>query len=280
MQLPKSNTLPIENLSACFKDTTNAYKFYWFLSILDFIVEKNLKHIPIKEVAIRMISNAWYPLDYYKLSFGKQDGFKNIARILSEKILIDNSVNSAPLLEQIKTKLNRDDLEMIYRSFNKLLRWVPYRFIRPFFRTQLFGIPDYQVNKKIVELAKNSNGNNTPYFFEGEEIFITKKWFDYFMDNQTILRGFIKWHLVKFLQKHNPNVIGLSNKLDKPSHRDLHFAREYWNIYMLSNETRCIYSNGLVNIDSLSLDHFLPWSFVTHDQLWNIVPTTSRTFLN
>ena len=26
--------------------------------------------------------------------------------------------------------------------------------------------------------------------------------------------------------------------------------------------------------DSISLDHYLPWSFVAHDQLWNLIPTT------
>ncbi len=26
--------------------------------------------------------------------------------------------------------------------------------------------------------------------------------------------------------------------------------------------------------DSFSLDHFLPWSFVAHDLLWNITPTS------
>ena len=26
--------------------------------------------------------------------------------------------------------------------------------------------------------------------------------------------------------------------------------------------------------DNISLDHYLPWSFVAHDQLWNLIPTT------
>ena len=87
MKLPNSNKLPIEKLSACFTDTTNAYKFYWFLSILDHLLEKEELHIPLKELAIRMIASAWYPLDYYKHSFGKQDGFKKIAISISNKIV-------------------------------------------------------------------------------------------------------------------------------------------------------------------------------------------------
>ena len=29
-------------------------------------------------------------------------------------------------------------------------------------------------------------------------------------------------------------------------------------------------------MDNLSLDHYLPWSFVTHDLLWNLIPTSKE----
>jgi hypothetical protein len=28
-----------------------------------------------------------------------------------------------------------------------------------------------------------------------------------------------------------------------------------------------------LSADKLALDHYLPWSFVAHDQLWNLIPT-------
>ncbi len=34
-----------------------------------------------------------------------------------------------------------------------------------------------------------------------------------------------------------------------------------------------IYTNRPITLDDLSIDHFIPWSFVLHDRLWNLAPT-------
>ena len=42
---------------------------------------------------------------------------------------------------------------------------------------------------------------------------------------------------------------------------------------MLAQEQlRCIYTGRNLSLETSSLDHFLPWSFIAHDQLWNLVP--------
>lgn len=74
--------------------------------------------------------------------------------------------------------------------------------------------------------------------------------------------------------KNNPNVTGLTEKLDKPAERDLKQAGLFWKGYLAENPgLSCIYSGQIITTGNLSLDHFLPWSFVAHDQLWNIIPT-------
>lgn len=276
MELPYTNKLPIEKLSICLSDTTNAYKFYWFLSILDHLLEKGNPKIPIKEIAIRMIANAWYPLDYYKLSFGKQDGFKKIAFSISNKIKVENFPNSPSLFKQLHQKLHADEIDEIQKDVYQLLRWVPFRFIRPFFKNKLVGLRDSLVNNRIIELANSlKNESLCPYYFgENKIIIINNDWYDYFQSNQVILRSFIKWNLVKYLQKNNPNVIGLSEKLEKPIERDMKQAKLFWKIYLNQKQTKCIYSNVILNPTSFSLDHFLPWTYVAHDQIWNLIPTT------
>ena len=71
MKLPYSNNLPIDRLSQCFNDTTNSYKFYWFLAILEEVCQNQRTILKMSDLALRMVSLVWYPLDYYKLSFGK-----------------------------------------------------------------------------------------------------------------------------------------------------------------------------------------------------------------
>ena len=50
-------------------------------------------------------------------------------------------------------------------------------------------------------------------------------------------------------------------------------ARLFWNTYLeLKKTTNCIYSNDEIFVANYCIDHFVPWTFVAHDQLWNLVP--------
>ena len=280
-QLPNHPTLEIGKLSSVFSDTTNSYKFYWFLAILDSIKENHKSLIPKNELALRMVASVWYPLDYYKLSFGKQDSFKGIARHVSELLEIDNSVNSKSLFEQINTKLNPSEVKSINTMIpNTLLGYVPYRFVRPFFSSETVGLLDAKVNS-VVKETSNQRFTQQPeriiYRFIEESIELNTIWFEYFQTHQTILRGFIYWHLLRFLHKHNDNVIGLTEKLGKPTQRNLTTANDYWKGYLKANTSiQCIYSNQNITLQNVSLDHFIPWSYVAHDRLWNIIPTSKN----
>ena len=60
----------------------------------------------------------------------------------------------------------------------------------------------------------------------------------------------------------------------KPTARVLSTAGKFWKEYIAAKPgQKCIYSGELLTLTNLSLDHFLPWSYVAHDQLWNIIPT-------
>ncbi len=279
--LPQYSNLKISKLSSIFGNTTNSYKFYWFLAILDSIKENEKALIPMNELALRMVANVWYPLDYYKLSFGKQDSFKEIANYVSTLYKVDNSVNSKSLFEQINANLDENTIKSIQQKVTStLLRYVPYRFVQPFFTNETKGLEDGKVNNAIKEASNNlflSEKERVIYRFTGDCIEINDVWLDYFKTHQSILRGFIYWHLLRFLQKNNENVIGLTEKLEKPNQRNLTLANDYWKGYLKVNtETFCIYSDEIVTLQNLSLDHFLPWSYVSHDRLWNIVPTSKN----
>lgn len=272
MNLPEDDGLDISRLSAVFADTTNSYKFYWFLAILDSLRENGQPLISMRELSLRMVAGAWYPLDYFKLSFGKQDGFKPIAEFVSTLLLVDNRPTAPNLLTQLNQKLKPDELQQLTNRVAVLLRWVPFRFIRPFFSAETQKLPEHQVNGRLVELA--AQGDKAPYHFVGDHIEVHKPWLDYLQRHQGILRGFTFWHLVRFLQKNNSNVIGLSEKMEKPGARVLNAAGKFWKEYLAATPgLTCIYSGQEVTAANLSLDHFLPWSYVAHDQLWNIIPT-------
>ncbi|WP_373515965.1 HNH endonuclease domain-containing protein [Persicitalea sp.] len=281
MSLPESDDLDIAALSGVFKDRTNSYKFYWFLSILDILQENGERIIRQNDIALRMLANVWYPLDYYKLSFGTQDGFKQVAAFISSKFEIDNRLNAPGLSKQIRQNLSESELLTLSQNIDKnLIRWVPFRFIRPFFALETQRLSDHKVNGAIKRLSNElfvSQPQRVVYRILDDSIELNAVWVDYFQHHQSILRGFIFWHLVGFVQKNNPNVIGLTEKLEKPRKRDLSLAKKFWKGYLDEHSNlSCIYSGEIITRQNISLDHFLPWSYVAHDQLWNIVPTPKR----
>ena len=275
--LPESEELDISSLSGVFSNTTNSYKFYWFLSILDSLQENGECVIRQEDLALRMLANVWYPLDYYKLSFGTQDGFKPIAEFITSRIVIDNRVNAPNLFHQINLRFPEEESSELSQKVINLVRWVPFRFIRPFFEVETKGFKDSRVDKVLEEFS-NSLFSIEPYRviykISKNTIELNPVWVGYFQKHQGILRGFIYWHLVRFVQKYNPNVIGLTEKLEKPRKRDLGLAAKFWKEYLVEHpDITCIYSGEIISKINMSLDHFLPWSYVAHDQLWNIIPT-------
>jgi hypothetical protein len=57
-------------------------------------------------------------------------------------------------------------------------------------------------------------------------------------------------------------------RLFPPQKRDsLKKQAEYWKLVLEHSDVKRIYTNEKLGSDRLALDHYLPWSFVAHDQL-------------
>ena len=100
-------------LNTVLNDTTNSYKIYWFLAIIEEIGKNNKSSIEIDVLLKRMVNYFWYPIDVFRLSFGKQDSFHKLHKLIKEIILIDNSPTSEFPIIQIETKLEIRKLEII-----------------------------------------------------------------------------------------------------------------------------------------------------------------------
>jgi hypothetical protein len=277
IDLPNSTKLPIGELSCVFNDTTNSYKFYWFLAILEEIKLNNSKTLSFENLFNQMLSQVIFPLEYYKLSFGKMDGFKDLGGLIKKKLILDFRPNAKPLIEQIDSALDFQAKQEISKRLRVLNRWVPYRFIRPFFKNEIRGLVDSKVNRTIERLAHETHTSNPlrcPYYIKLDEIVINEHWFEFFKENIGILRSFTLWHLVQFLQKNNPNIIGISQKLFKPEKRNIKINIDSWKCYLkIEHNIRCIYSGDVLLIP-FTLDHFVPWSYIVHDSSWNLVPAS------
>lgn len=163
--LPDSQHLDIDvgAFSRLFADVTNSYKFLFLLALFEILEKKHFQETQVELNALQghMLSLAWYPHVYFKLSFGKQD---KVSRALQKA---GTDLIGSEIKDKDRTKLAAE-LAQISKSnpdiFGDLLRFVPFRLIRPFFSSELRGLPDEKINRRVAELSET-------YFFERKPLY-------------------------------------------------------------------------------------------------------------
>jgi hypothetical protein len=142
--------LSVQHLSSTFKNCTNSYKFYWFLSLLDEIRTNRVERIPIDDLCLRMISHAWHPIVQFRMSLGANDRLPFIVENIQSLLDYPKRVTGLQVFEELKK--NKAE-KIVSDSIQELSRYVPYRFISPWFDDQLRSVKDCVKNMKIVDLS-------------------------------------------------------------------------------------------------------------------------------
>lgn len=267
MTLPQSEELSTSAMNRVFDDTTATYKFYWLLALLDMHVKEQLDEMLALKVAARMVAYAWYPIEYFNLSFGKGDSMETIIPKVAELtgITVDDKLEDKNNVITDAVFANRH----VKSEVKKLIKNVPFWFQSPWIRTS---------DPKEMQIRSQSLENNCLYSLsgtgEGLTVRINPSWSHYLKTNYEILRDFAFWNLTLFLQSKNPNVPNVAGKLIRPEKRDVLTAQtKFWNkVIEIGGPITCIYTDTLLGIKQFELDHFMPWSFVSHNQNWNLIP--------
>lgn len=279
--LPQSERVNVAILTQLFKKTTNSYKYLFFLSLLDILKRRDfdvLSPISFGELVVEMLANAWFSHTYFKLSFGTQDK-------IAEKLDALNLIISEPILkfqDPDKKQLRKTIQSQAYDDLvSYLVKYVPFRLIRPFFTTETRGLKDADVNQAVLDLANNAETQNPLYCFDADWVkdckglIFSQAWAEYVEENFTVVKGWASWEWLQYMQSRNPTTPNIVNKLFIPQQRgSLSHQTKFWKTVFDYQSLRCIYSGQILDPDHISLDHYLPWSFVAHDQLWNLVPIT------
>ena len=269
--LPSASEIDVRRFSNMLDYSTQSasYKPLWLMGILEEVKKGNQK-ISFKTIGCHMVSKVWYPILHCKLSFGYQDSLPRIVTSLSEKLALKPDEKVSHIFNTLMAMEEKD----LLKDIKVLFDMVPYRLLSPF-----YTVKGSSFNKTIKEMTTEDSTAFYQFIEDGKTILIGEAWFEYMTSNQVIIEAWIEYSMIYYLQKKNPNVPAIPLKIKAPDKRDLNDTTKLWKYYGAHKPLRDIYINKAFSDEtmeqhgSLSLDHFLPWSFVLHDEVWNLLPS-------
>ena len=279
------NILDIEGFSRMMKDPSYCYKFYWLEAIVKLISEDK-KEATYDEIINEMIDNAWYSVLEFHVHLSGIWGDGEIKDSLEKAVLKLQKLSDLPgnaSKVEIKNKIAEFDKEL-HGEKMVLTQNVPYKALSGFANR---GSEFINLNSSAGRMMAyynriNEMVNPLPYTF-GEQkglerkIIFHESWIKMIQDNMVSILGWIQYEKVKWLQNNNPEVPGLVYKfapLDDKM-RKLGHVRKLWTAILESTNIVDIFKDEPIRAEAYDVDHFIPWSFVMNDELWNLMPMDS-----
>lgn len=273
MKLPYAEELEIKYLNRLFDNTSECYKFFWFQAVLNKVLEGQ-EIITYDELVNEMIADSWYMVTEYHLNLGPRDTLERLVYRLCDISALKPGEKKEVILECLR---NCEDRE-VQRKKRTLTYHVPYRLQAPFME----HIKGEAWNVSESQLIQNINREERlMYYFTAlngmqTAICVQPEWIAYIHKNQEIIRGWLQYNMILYLQKRNPSVPGILDKLQPPHERKLEKVQKYWKLLTEVRTVHEIYNDEMITEENISIDHFVPWSYVAHDEFWNLHPTTRR----
>lgn len=275
--------LDIESFVHMLDDPTECYKFYWLDSIMTNISEGKFV-FSFDDTISGMIADAWYSVKGCHLKLGPRNSDGSFANGIERAIDILDGPGSpdADAGREIVFEYIKRSGKEIHDIKYQLSKNVPYRIFSSFFTT--IGGNDRiwdQRSRLITYMYAINKTNCLPYLIGDEKglsrtIRINSEWDKFFQDNMISIKGWIQMKKLQYLQRRNPDIPGIINKLSPgdDKKRKLENVRKLWAAVMYNSCFTDIYTGDRIDVNDFEIDHFIPWSFVSNDELWNLIPTT------
>lgn len=276
------NSLDIDAFSLMMKNPSYCYKFYWLEAIVQLISE-DVKETSFNEIIDEMIANAWYTvLEFHIHLSGMIEG--QIKDGLERAILTLQELSKLPANAskvEIKNGIKEYDKELtLYKE--QLTHMVPYRALSGFFDKCQERAYWGSTQRMVSYIERVNQISLLPYTLGTgsslkKEVFLNEAWIKMIQDNTVPILGWIQYEKVKWLQNNNPEVPGLIYKLAPMNEkmRKLNSVRKLWKAVMDNQSIVDVFKNSPIVNDNYDVDHFIPWSFVMNDELWNLMPMDS-----
>ena len=264
MNLPADFRVDTGRLASCFNRTTATYKFYWMLALIAEAEQARENHGRIEKRALfaRMVAEAWYTVNYFKVSFGFADKLQRAIDEIRGVEGLDLALSS----EAIHQRLMQSEKPETRAILNHFDANVPHKFLSPWLGSG---------SRSDVYALSQHGFNAPPYALYSDHVLLQPGWLEYFQRYAGILRDFCRWNLTLFLQARNPNVPDIPHKLERPERRGslTRHKKDFWDVVIRERGgVECIYTGKRLETGEYDVEHFIPFQFVAHDLMWNLIP--------
>lgn len=294
MELPLySNKLNVKKFENLLSNNDQGYKFFWLEAIMELIPNGN-DLFTFEDVINEMIVGAWKTVTHYHLRLGHtvngnaENFLEHAIRLLYEnaKTELKNKVPSGDRLLYLIGKYN----DVLEADKIHLTDYVPYRLIKPFMDKEGKAYIDSKNYGRFIAYLNAFTKIDNEFFYDIVEadsslkrrIHINEEWREFMMQNYAVIMGWIRYNKAIFIQDRNPGVPGVMYKIAsemEAKHKSLKAARELWiaTVQLTGRPLHEIYTGKELDINSFDLDHFVPRSYVSNDELWNLTPASKPT---
>lgn len=278
------NALDIRSFALMLKDPSYCYKFYWLEAIVDLISE-GVTETTFDAIIDEMICNAWYSVREFHIHLSGLGGDGSVRDGLERAIMTLTDLSNLPANAsniQIKNEILRHNGEL-KKAKEQLTNMVPYRALAGFF-VNAGEIVDWSSIRRLTAYIEAFNKDIAPLPYTlgtasklKKEVRFHPDWIRMIHDNTVTILGWIQYEKVRWLQNNNPEVPGLVYKLAPMDEkmRKLGKVRKLWEGILDLHEILDVFTGEPVQSAKYDIDHFIPWSFVMNDELWNLMPMDS-----
>ena len=280
-----SNKLDVKKFESLLSNNDQGYKFFWLEAILKSIA-RNKQLFTFEDVIDEMIVGAWRMVTHYHLHLahtvnGNAENFlEHAIRILYECSKKDVG-NKSPSKDRLLFLIQKYQDDLMDDKLH-LTDYVPYRLIKPFVEKE--G-KDYIDRKNYSRFIAYLNA----FFYDitdaenplKRKIRLNEEWVNFILQNYAVIMGWLRFNKALFIQDRNPGVPGVMYKVapeTEEKRKSLKNARELWiaTVDVTGRPLYEIYTGNELSIDEFDLDHFVPRSYVSNDELWNLTPMAKK----
>lgn len=287
-----SNELDVKKFENLLSNNDQGYKFFWLEAILK-LISQNKDVFTFEDVIDEMIIGAWRMVTHYHLRLGHtvngnaENFLEHAIRVLYE-CTKDELGNKSPSRERLYSSIKKHNDALLADKLH-LTDYVPYRIIKPFVDKEGKEYIDRKSYGRFIAYLNAFSKMNNDFFYdiiEGDVplsriIRLNDEWRNFIVQNYAVILGWIRFNKATFIQDRNPGVPGVMYKVapeTEEKHKSLKNARDLWiaTVEVTGKPLYEIYTGNELSISEFDLDHFVPRSYVSNDELWNLTPMAKK----